>query len=646
MTAPANPEGGEDTAERPGEKLAEEDHAAFLQWAAEDNQRRDRNEPPRRPPTTEEELDRLARTPAIDAEQELQWIAKDLGIPRGVVRSEVKRRHKALTHQERAPREMGQRERVIEIGMYASLWHDADGYGFATLEIEGHQENYSIRSRQFARWLVAMYCDAYSSTGPQGETRPAAPSAQALREGIASLDAQCARGPEHKPRVRVGEHAGKLYLDLGRPEWNAVEVDVDRWRVIDEAPVKFLRPPGLRPLPVPYAGGKVGLLRPFLNLASHADFMLVVGWLLATFNPRGPYPVLIVNGEQGSAKTTLSRVLRRLVDPNLAEARSAPRDERDLVIAARNGHMIVLDNLSVIDGWLADAMCRIATGAGFSTRTLYTDTDETIIAVSRPQIANGIPDLATRPDLADRAIALTLPPLVPFRTEAELWRDFEAAAPQILGALLDAVACALRNRDTVRLPHPPRMADFATWVEAAAPAIGWQAGEFLACYEGNRRAAVETTIEADAIAVLVRELITRESSWEGTARDLLTLLNQRADADIKQAKGWPSDPARLGNRLRRAAPGLRQLGIDVTFRDQNRRRGRIIELTSGHKMPSAPSAPSAGQPSEALAADSGADGDALGTVRNNALEFMRIDGADGADSNLPPDDSSEGQWTA
>lgn len=646
MTAPTSPEGGDDAARLLGEKLAEEGHAAFLEWAAEENQRRDRNELPRCVPTTDEELDRLARAPAIDSEQEMQWIAGDLGIPIAVVRSEVKRRRKALARQEHAPREMGQRERVIEIGMDSSLWHDPDGNGFATIEVDGHREHYAVRSRQFARRLVAMYCDTYSSTGPQGETRPAAPSTQALREGIAALDAQCDRGPEHEPRVRVGEHAGRLYLDLGRREWNAVEVDVDGWRVIDAPPVKFLRPPGLRPLPVPHAGGNVELLRPFVNLAGDADFMLVVGWLVAALSPRGPYPVLIVNGEQGSAKTTLSRVLRRLVDPNQAEARSAPRDERDLVIAARNGHMIVLDNLSTIDGALADAMCRIATGAGFSTRTLYTDTDETIIAVSRPQIANGIPDLATRPDLADRAIALLLPPLVQFRTEAELWRDFETAAPQILGALLDALACALSNHDSVRLARPPRMADFATWVEAAAPAIGWQAGEFVACYEGNRRAAVETTIEADAIAVLVRELITRESSWAGTARDLFTLLNQQAGADIKQAKGWPSDPARLGNRLRRAAPGLRHLGIEVTFRDQNRRRGRIIELTSGPKMPSAPSAPSAGQPSEALAADSGADGDALGAVRSNALGLIGIPNADSTDGNLLLDAGSEEQWTA
>ena len=89
--------------------------------------------------------------------------------------------------------------------------------------------------------------------------------------------------------------------------------------------------------------------------------------------------------------------------------------------------MLAFDNLSFIDGTLADAMCRISTGAGFATRTLYTDTDETIIEVQRPQIVNGIPDLAERPDFADRSIVMTLRPLADGAhiTEREFWSRFE-----------------------------------------------------------------------------------------------------------------------------------------------------------------------------------------------------------------------------
>jgi hypothetical protein len=77
--------------------------------------------------------------------------------------------------------------------------------------------------------------------------------------------------------------------------------------------------------------------------------------------------VLALDGEQGSAKTTTARMLRRLVDPNHADARAAPHDERDLLVAARNGRVVALDNLSGLDAATADALCRVATGGGFGS---------------------------------------------------------------------------------------------------------------------------------------------------------------------------------------------------------------------------------------------------------------------------------------
>jgi hypothetical protein len=103
------------------------------------------------------------------------------------------------------------------------------------------------------------------------------------------------------------------------------------------------------------------------------------------------------------------RVLRALVDPNTAALRTTPRDERDLVIAANNGWLMALDNLSHLPDWLSDALCRLATGNGFATRELYTDAEEAIFATQRPIVKNGIEELATRGDLLDRSIVLYLP---------------------------------------------------------------------------------------------------------------------------------------------------------------------------------------------------------------------------------------------
>ena len=92
---------------------------------------------------------------------------------------------------------------------------------------------------------------------------------------------------------------------------------------------------------------------------------------MATLRARGPYPLLAISGEQGSAKTVLSKMLKALVEPNAAPVRALPREERELMIGANNGHLLTFDNLSGLRAWVSDALCRLATGGSFAVRQLY-----------------------------------------------------------------------------------------------------------------------------------------------------------------------------------------------------------------------------------------------------------------------------------
>ena len=351
--------------------------------------------------------------------------------------------------------------------------------------------------------------------------------------------------------------------------------------MIDPSPVKFRRTRGMRPISEPQRGGSVNDLRRFLNVASNGDFRLIVGWLLAALRPSGPYPIMVFNGEQGTGKSTQARVLRMLVDPNAAAIRTPPREERDLLIAARNGWVVCLDNLSGVSPWLSDGLCRLATGGGFSARQLYTDMDEVLFEVSRPAILNCIPDLATRPDLSDRSIMLTLPMIGDDQRlrEAEFWRDFEATRATIMGALLDVVSAALRRLPDVNLDRAPRMADFAYWITAAEPALGWPPGSFLEAYEANRETAVEATIEGDAVAQAVCDLMEDRAIWRGTASQLMTPLEAGVSEFVLRSNNWPKSPNSLSGRLRRAAPSLRAVGIEVELGiREGRQRTRLIEI--------------------------------------------------------------------
>ncbi len=207
--------------------------------------------------------------------------------------------------------------------------------------------------------------------------------------------------------------------------------------------------------------------------------MLAVAWALACLRNRGPYPVIVLSGEQGSAKSTFSAMLRALLDPNTAPLRALPREVRDLFIAASNGHVLAFDNVSGLLAWISDTLCRLATGGGFAVRQLYTDQDEVLFDAARPVILNGIEDIVTRPNLADRAVFLTLEPIPEERRrpEAELWAAFEAERPRILGVLLDAVVEGLKRLPETHLPKLPRMAGFALWATACETAL-WAAGAF------------------------------------------------------------------------------------------------------------------------------------------------------------------------
>jgi hypothetical protein len=454
---------------------------------------------------------------------------------------------------------------LTEIGACGEL-------AYADLLVDGHRETSPIRSKRFRGWLRRRYYQATRDAASAAEIR----SALDLLEARAQFD-----GPERAVHVRIAEHAGHIYLDLADEHWRAVDIGPDGWRVIGCPPVRFRRPAGMLPLPVPQQGGSIESLNSFLNLASRNDFVLIVAWLLAALRSGGPYPLLAISGEQGSAKTVLSKLLKALIDPNAAPVRSLSREERELMIAANNGYLLAFDNLSGLPVWLSDALCRLASGGGFAVRQLYTDEEEVLFEAARPILLNGIEDVISWPDLGDRAIFLTLAPIgeAQRRPESDLWREFEIARPRMLGALLDAVVHGLRTLGRVHLDRLPRMADFAVWATACEQAL-WPAGTFARAYAANRRTAIDCMIEADPVAACVRGLMAERRAWTGSAADLLRAADFAGDEVWKRSAGWPKTPRALAGRLRRAQTFLRTLGIEITFSREGRAGTRMISVST------------------------------------------------------------------
>jgi hypothetical protein len=496
---------------------------------------------------------------------------------------------------QRTPKEdrgrRNQADVLLELAQQATLFHVPDGTGYANIVVSGHRETWPIRSRGFRRWLAHLFFKAEHK----------AIRAEAMQSAIGVIEARAQfDAPEFEVFMRVAEHEGSIYLDLADKDWRAIEISVTGWRVMANPPVRFRRAKGMLPLPEPVGGGKldraistrIDALQKSLNVKTETEFVLVVSYILAAIRGRGPYPVLVLSGEQGSAKSTLSRILRELFDPNTAPLRTPPRSERDLAIAANNSHAQVFENISRLPDWLSDAICRLSTGGGFATRELYTDDDESLFNGCRRVILNGIEDVVTRPDLAERAVVLTLEAISGERrrAEQELWAEFERERPCILGALLDTLVHGLQRLPHVHLDRLPRMADFALWATACETAL-WPKGAFMAAYHANIAQMVDITLEASPVAMAVRDFMVARTEWEGISQELLAKLTAAVGEQIANSKGWPTTPRALSGQLRRDAPVLRRIGIKIVWGGEGRQR-RAIRITSAENTRTQPSPPS------------------------------------------------------
>jgi hypothetical protein len=190
---------------------------------------------------------------------------------------------------------------LISLTGEADLFHTRDGGAHADIAVNGHRETWSVRSRGFHRWLRHLF---YRATG-------GAPSGEAVQSALGVIEAKAYfDGPARDVFVRVGGVDDRMYVDLADHSWGAIEASASGWRVVDTPEVRFRREPGMIALPTPVRGGGIDMLRPFLNVRSDDDFRLVVAWALAALRHRGPYPVLVLSGEHGTAKTTFMVVIR------------------------------------------------------------------------------------------------------------------------------------------------------------------------------------------------------------------------------------------------------------------------------------------------------------------------------------------------
>ena len=426
------------------------------------------------------------------------------------------------------------------------------GEAYGRVQVRDHFEVHRLDSGLFKGWL--------RHTGFQSLKRHF--NDNVVSEAVQHLTAQALFGGTEKRSVyyRVAGDASRIWIDLGTDDWSVVEVTARGWEVLRDSPVLFRRSKTMKPLPVPVRGGSVLELREFVNVGSDEDFALVVAWLLMAFHPYGPYPVLVLTGEQDSAKSTTARHLKELSDPDKLGLRSLSVGDKDLKAAATNSRVLVFDNLSKLSPEASDSLCRLSTGGAISNRKNYSDDEEAFFEGKRPVVLTSIEQIVEKADLADRSIFPVLPALLgELKTEEEMARRFSAQSGRILGALLDAISQALRVPFVGRVPRGHRLVDFVKFVSAVEPALGL-AAPFEPSYAANRSLAKHRLASSSVLATSVLEFMASRDVWQGSASELCEAL--RAKVGLLEERFIPS-PRNIKSKLTALAPVLRSQGLTV-----------------------------------------------------------------------------------
>ncbi len=456
-----------------------------------------------------------------------------------------------------------------KVGSDLELFHDQFEEAYARFFVKGHWEIMPIKSKQFKAWF------ANTMVGDSGN----APSGSRIEDELRLIEFKCLlEAEEHELFVRVAPCGDSIWVDLADPMRRAIEVTTQGWRITDP-PILFYRYRTNSRQVEPVPGGSLQMLRSFLNVRDEDAWVLIQAWIIAAFIPTIPHPILVVYGEQGTAKTTHMVILSSLIDPSKVGVGAEPERKMDWIQAADHRYLVTLDNVTHLPQWLSDCLCRAVTGEAFSKRRLYTDTDDVLFSFRRVIALTGIQQVAQKPDLLDRAILHGLEPIPPSRRklEAEVLQDFEEVRPAILGAILDILSQVMAELPNVKLKSLPRMADFARVGVAVERVLGWREGVFLDAYGRNIRSQHEEALDASSIAQAVRTFMIDEDEWKGTSGELLDTLTDVASTDSRLPCDWPKTARGLSGKLRENAPNLRHIGINVSFRSSNGRR--LVVLT-------------------------------------------------------------------
>ncbi|WP_089851892.1 ABC transporter ATP-binding protein [Halomonas saccharevitans] len=380
-----------------------------------------------------------------------------------------------------------------------------------------------------------------------------------VKEVVDQLQVMCyMKGQEHTVYMRVGQcRNGDVEIDLGDDSDRRVRLckASGTWDLISAGgQVMMNRSDRMEALPVPSPEGDWRLLLPYLNMDEDLKY-LVIGYItyLLAF-PRNKdvvFPVLAVNGSQGSGKTIfLNWILRGFIDPSTSGVQRFPSSLHNMAISAQSTYLLLYDNITRISDDLSDDLSAAATNTSFSTRELHTTSNEALFQIHFPVVLGGISGFIRKSDLLSRTLSVRMLPLGEDRASARTFvQDLQRDASAIYGGLLDLAASGLSRIDSITPNTPERVYDFSAWLAAMEEAMGAEGLQEMYSLNHAIAQADAVTDCAPANAIINLACCLDDEVWTGTPTELLAEMCNLIEPEALKQRDWPKNPESLGKKI-------------------------------------------------------------------------------------------------
>ncbi|MGD1837822.1 MAG: hypothetical protein ACPKPY_07165 [Nitrososphaeraceae archaeon] len=439
---------------------------------------------------------------------------------------------------------------------------------YVLFKINNHYDVLSIDGSKFENYLAKLYYD-------QNEKQIA--NAEAINNAIRTLRAKALFGGRTIPlhlRVAWARSDTKdfIYYDMCDEKRRYVKVTKQEgWRIVEnQFDVLFKRFGHQSPQVEPLYNYDPKILDNFvdsLNIKNYKHKLLVKVWMISLLIPDIVKPMLLPFGEKGSAKSTLFRKIKMLIDPSHLDLFSITHSKEEFIQQLSHNYLCFYDNVRYEPKWLSDEVCRAITGTSHSKRKLYSDDDDIPYRYKKILGFAGINVIFKEPDALDRSIKIELERIreennIP---DSKIEQELKQQIPGLLGYIFDIVSKALAIKDSIRLDRLPRMADFAEWGEAIARALGYSPLEFINTYFENIGEQNVEIIEDDPFAYAISKFIDYErQSWISSPRIFIDHLKNYAENNNIESIKFPKNPQAVSRRLNKIKSNLREgLGIEV-----------------------------------------------------------------------------------